>query len=266
MAAILDAVEKIYAAEGARAGWEQPAVAPFVRRLCNLFSKGDLFVELATDPLVLEFAEMTIGRPVTWHAMNAHDPLPGHQHPHQAIHADRQSWRDSPAYFNVLWALDEITAENGATRLVPGSHRRPFPATELADLYAPVPGEVLATCPAGSAVLLHGDTWHGARANNSSGPRRILHMGYTCPGAARSTKSPPPCRRSCAAGWRPLRPPGAPLSGTMSLITLILAGGSGTRLWPASRAATPKQYLSFDGGPSYLQQHCCARGRWRQTW
>lgn len=40
----------------------------------------------------------------------------------------------------------------------------------------------------------------------------------------------------------------------MSLATLILAGGSGTRLWPASRAAAPKQYLSFDGGPSYLQQ------------
>lgn len=40
----------------------------------------------------------------------------------------------------------------------------------------------------------------------------------------------------------------------ISLATLILAGGSGTRLWPASRAAAPKQYLSFDGGPSYLQQ------------
>ena len=40
----------------------------------------------------------------------------------------------------------------------------------------------------------------------------------------------------------------------MTLATLILAGGSGTRLWPASRAAAPKQYLSFDGGPSYLQQ------------
>ena len=40
----------------------------------------------------------------------------------------------------------------------------------------------------------------------------------------------------------------------MRLVTLILAGGSGTRLWPASRAASPKQYLSFDGGPSYLQQ------------
>ena len=40
----------------------------------------------------------------------------------------------------------------------------------------------------------------------------------------------------------------------MSLATLILAGGSGTRLWPASRAASPKQYLSFGGGHSYLQQ------------
>ena len=184
VAALVDAVEELYTREGARAGWEQPAVAPFVRRLCNLFSKGEVFVELATDPLVLEFAELMIGRPVTWHAMNAHDPWPGHHHPHQAIHADRQSWRDTPAYFNVLLALDDITAENGATRLVPGSHRRPFPATEVDDPFAAVPGEVLATCPAGSAILLHGDTWHGARANYSSGPRRMLHVGYTRAGGA----------------------------------------------------------------------------------
>ena len=183
VAALVDAVEELYTREGARAGWEQPAVAPFVRRLCNLFSKGDLFVELATDPLVLEFAELMIGRPVTWHAMNAHDPWPGHDHAHQAIHADRQHWPGMPAYFNVLWALDDITADNGATRLVPGSHRRPFPATELDDPFATVPGEVLATCPAGSVVLLHGDTWHGARANYSSGPRRILHLGYAGAGA-----------------------------------------------------------------------------------
>lgn len=183
VAAVIAAVEEIYATEGARAGWEQPAVAPFVRRLCNLFSKGALFVELATDPLVLEFAEMMIGRPVTWHAMNAHDPLPGHHHPRQAIHADRQHWPGMRAYFNVLWALDPITAENGATRLVPGSHRRSFPAVELDDPYAEVPSEVLATCPAGSMILLHGDTWHGARANYSAGPRRMLHVGYARPGS-----------------------------------------------------------------------------------
>ncbi len=35
---------------------------------------------------------------------------------------------------------------------------------------------------------------------------------------------------------------------------LILAGGSGTRFWPKSRAALPKQLLSLDGGPTLLAQ------------
>ncbi|WP_344708984.1 mannose-1-phosphate guanylyltransferase/mannose-6-phosphate isomerase [Sphingomonas humi] len=34
---------------------------------------------------------------------------------------------------------------------------------------------------------------------------------------------------------------------------VILCGGSGTRLWPLSRAHFPKQLASFDGGPSLLQ-------------
>ena len=88
-----------------------------------------------------------------------------------------------PAYFNVLWALDDITAENGATRLVPGSHRLAFPAAVLADPLAPVTGEVLAVCPAGSAIMVHGDTWHGARANHSAGHRRMLHLGYAASGS-----------------------------------------------------------------------------------
>jgi mannose-1-phosphate guanylyltransferase/mannose-6-phosphate isomerase len=35
---------------------------------------------------------------------------------------------------------------------------------------------------------------------------------------------------------------------------LILAGGSGTRLWPLSRKNFPKQFLKLDGGKSLLQQ------------
>jgi mannose-1-phosphate guanylyltransferase/mannose-6-phosphate isomerase len=34
---------------------------------------------------------------------------------------------------------------------------------------------------------------------------------------------------------------------------VILAGGSGTRLWPLSREELPKQFLSLDGGPTLLQ-------------
>ena len=34
---------------------------------------------------------------------------------------------------------------------------------------------------------------------------------------------------------------------------LIMAGGSGTRLWPMSRAALPKQLIPFIQGQSLLQ-------------
>lgn len=39
----------------------------------------------------------------------------------------------------------------------------------------------------------------------------------------------------------------------MALTPVILAGGSGTRLWPMSRAAYPKQFLSLGGAQSLLQ-------------
>ena len=38
------------------------------------------------------------------------------------------------------------------------------------------------------------------------------------------------------------------------IIAVIMAGGSGTRFWPRSRRAMPKQFLSFDGQGSLLRQ------------
>lgn len=40
------------------------------------------------------------------------------------------------------------------------------------------------------------------------------------------------------------------------LYALIMAGGGGTRFWPRSRAARPKQFLKFAGERSLLQQAC----------
>ncbi|MCK4514046.1 MAG: mannose-1-phosphate guanylyltransferase, partial [Spirochaetaceae bacterium] len=40
----------------------------------------------------------------------------------------------------------------------------------------------------------------------------------------------------------------------MADATIILAGGVGTRLWPASLRESPKQLLRIGGGPSLIQR------------
>ena len=57
---------------------------------------------------------------------------------------------------NSIWLLDDFTASNGATRVVPGSHRaRTVPRLALADPAAEHPDQVLVTGPAGTVVVFN---------------------------------------------------------------------------------------------------------------
>ena len=47
-----------------------------------------------------------------------------------------------------------------------------------------VEGEIYAVCPEGSGVFIHGDVWHGGRANHSRSTRRVIHLGFSCPATA----------------------------------------------------------------------------------
>lgn len=75
--------------------------------------------------------------------------------------------------FSALWALDEFTIENGATHLVPLSHRQFDPE------FVPAPEEsVQAQMPRGSLLLYLGSVWHGGGANHSQHPRMGLINTY----------------------------------------------------------------------------------------
>ena len=78
-----------------------------------------------------------------------------------------------------MWLLDDFTPENGATRVVPGSHRwGRRPQDVLADPMAPHPDEVLVLGRAGSIAVMNAHTWHGGTANRTAAPRLAMHAFY----------------------------------------------------------------------------------------
>ena len=95
----------------------------------------------------------------------------------QNLHRDDDIFRlahPHPCFeVNMMWAVTDFTAENGATRVIPGSHR-------LASGKEPDPADAIpAEMTAGSILLWQGATWHGAGANTTDNPRIGLYTGYS---------------------------------------------------------------------------------------
>jgi ectoine hydroxylase-related dioxygenase (phytanoyl-CoA dioxygenase family) len=89
---------------------------------------------------------------------------------------------------NSIWLLDDFTQDNGATRVVPGSHLSgKSPGDVLADTRDPHPSEVLLTAPAGTVVVFNSHLWHGGTMNRSSRPRRAMHSYFTRRGNPQQT-------------------------------------------------------------------------------
>jgi ectoine hydroxylase-related dioxygenase (phytanoyl-CoA dioxygenase family) len=111
--------------------------------------------------------------------------MPCHAKPrqgNQALHADwgkRQS--DEPFHVvNSIWLIDDFTAENGSTRVVPGTHKLGgSPRDYLADPAAPHPDQQLLIAPAGTVVVFNSHLWHGGTTNRTDKTRRACHVYYT---------------------------------------------------------------------------------------
>ncbi len=95
----------------------------------------------------------------------------------QEIHRDRWAWgtylKDLEPQFNTIWALSEFTAENGATRVVPGSVGWPDDRRPTRDEVA------IAEMSRGSALLYTGSVFHGGGANESRGDRIGMNLTYS---------------------------------------------------------------------------------------
>ena len=169
----------LFAEEGERAGSEFRQ-EPGARRLANLVDKGAVFAECVADPGVLPYVAEVLGPRFKLSSLNARAALPGADQP-QPLHVDAGALPDAQGDWvcNTLWMLDDFTEENGALRVVPGSHRSGHrPEEALADPRLPHPDEVLVTGRAGDVVVMNAHLWHGGTANRTAGRRLALHAFY----------------------------------------------------------------------------------------
>jgi ectoine hydroxylase-related dioxygenase (phytanoyl-CoA dioxygenase family) len=143
------------------------------RRIYALFAKTRAFDGPAMHPLVLGVLDRVLGTyqlsaPVGIEigpgetAQNLHrdDGIYPIRRPHDEL------------VVNTMWALDDFTEANGATHVVPGSHRwvdeRPAPETRT----------VRAVMPAGSVMFFVGSVFHGGGANTTDRPRLGVILEY----------------------------------------------------------------------------------------
>ena len=78
-------------------------------------------------------------------------------------------WPSWPLAVNVGWAVDDFTAENGATRVVPGS----LQAGRGPEWGQDYPEAIALTCPAGSIFVMDGRVWHQTGPNTTQNVQRI---------------------------------------------------------------------------------------------
>ena len=159
-------------------------------RIDGLPGKSKAFVDLLQHPLALEMADHYL-LPSCLHYLLSTAQLIEIQNEEtvQHLHRDDTAWMRPPIPNDrtvapgpdavqleviVLYALCDFTAENGATRVVPGSHLWP-------DKRKPQEHEVVAAeMTAGSAIYYLGKTLHGGGPNQTQDQmRRALFLGFS---------------------------------------------------------------------------------------
>ena len=166
-------------AEGDLAGTEVHQEAG-TDRLSNLINKGDIYHIVLTTPRILAGIAHVLHNDLKLSSLNSRSALPGQGA--QALHADWGRLQTKGVYevCNSIWLLDDFTPENGATRLVSGTHATgQTPADEMENPALAHPKEILILGKAGDVVIFNSHTWHGGTLNRTDQPRRALH-GYFC--------------------------------------------------------------------------------------
>jgi hypothetical protein len=188
---------------------------PQLRRVNNPSEVSEVFRAVMAGSRMTDMVADLIGPDVAFHHCKINLKLPG---------ADTEvGWHQDFGYtphsnddlVTALLFLDEVTEENGALAVVPGSHREGLKSLwadgrftgSVADRFAEEARRraVLSAGPAGSVCLMHTMLLHGSRANLSARSRNLYIAVYAAADAVPLAPSPVPSslQGSILRGTRP---------------------------------------------------------------
>ena len=170
-------------------GAEHTAAAPALRRVNNPSDISAGFMDVVRNSAVPDMVADLVGPDVKFHHCKINLKLPG-SHTVVDYHQDfAYTPHTNDDVVTALIMLDDVTAENGALMVVPGSHRGPvhslFEGARFTGRIDPSqwPGfkaaEVPAIGPAGSVCLMHTRVVHGSEANRTRAPRTLYIAVYS---------------------------------------------------------------------------------------
>ena len=149
-------------------------------RLADLVNKGMIFDIFYTHPRVLAGIEAVLGQHYKFSSLNYRAAKPGKGL--QKLHVDWKNTVVSGSYkvCNSIWLLDDFTEYNGATRIVPKTHKLGIlPEEAMANPAEKHPDEIRIIAPAGSVFIFNSHVWHGGTTNQTTHDRRSIHS-YFC--------------------------------------------------------------------------------------
>jgi hypothetical protein len=171
-----DGVRPDIAGGGGRQGWTAVGRGHFLH---HVLFRNRVFEEALMTPKALALITYLLGESCVLSSMNAMLKTAGPDN--LELHTDQVGTpAPFPAYAqvaNATWALTDYSKADGSINFVPGSHRwaRHPTRAEAMDLSQAVAVEA----EAGSLIVWHGNTWHGAFARTTPGLRVNL-MTYFC--------------------------------------------------------------------------------------
>ncbi|MEM7195841.1 MAG: phytanoyl-CoA dioxygenase family protein [Pseudomonadota bacterium] len=177
---------------------------PALRRVSSPEEVSTAYLSIVRESPAIEALADLIGPDIKFHHSKINAKLPGATTSvkfHQDFPFTPHSNDD---LITVLYFLDDVTEENGALEVVPGSHRGPihslwqngqFTGSVAAKTAAAAKAQAtVCTGPAGSACLMHTRLLHGSAPNQSSNPRTLYIAVYSAADAVPLSPSPVPSR------------------------------------------------------------------------